>query len=62
MAKSEKTYKIVVAVELCAWLHHASTFVCLVIQGVHKIRVHFKRFITLFVFAIKIISKKCYKV
>ena len=32
------------------------------IQGVHKVRVHFKRFITLFVFAIEIICKKCYKV
>ena len=30
------------------------------IQGVHKVRVHFKRFITLFVFAIEIICKKCY--
>ena len=34
----------------------------LVIQGVHKVRVHFKRFITIFVFAIEIICKKCYKV
>ena len=32
------------------------------IQGVHKVRVHFKRFITLFVFAIDIISKKCYEI
>ena len=31
-------------------------------QGVHKVRVHFKRCITLFVFAIEIICKKCYKV
>ena len=28
------------------------------IKGVHKVRVHFKKFITLFVFAIKIICKK----
>ena len=32
------------------------------IQDVHKACVHFKRFITLFVFAIEIICKKCYKV
>ena len=32
------------------------------IQGVHKVRMHFNRFITLFVFAMEIIYKKCYKV
>lgn len=32
------------------------------IQSVHKVRVHFKKFITLLIFATEIICTKCYKV
>ena len=35
-----------------------STAIMIYIQGVHKVRVHFKKIITLIVFAIEIICKK----